>query len=120
MFYFVFEGKFQLQAPPAGGGGYFRRADLTEGFFCVTILGGLYLEGLIHRAAYFRNFTVITCNNREKEWENANLLLIKKQGFDRNSRRGTLNLRHWRVAGKILPVTVLDPSAVDAKSPYFL
>ena len=25
---------------------------------CVTGLGGLYLEGLIHRGAYFRNFTV--------------------------------------------------------------
>ena len=28
------------------------------GFFCVTGLGGLYLEGLIHGGAYFRNFTV--------------------------------------------------------------
>ena len=26
--------------------------------FCVTSLGGLYLEGLIHGGAYFRNFTV--------------------------------------------------------------
>ena len=43
LFYFAFEGKFQVQAPP---GAYIRRSDLTEGF-CVTILGGLYLEGLI-------------------------------------------------------------------------
>ena len=28
------------------------------GFFCVTGLGGLYLEGLIHGGAYFRTFTV--------------------------------------------------------------
>ena len=28
------------------------------GFFCVTGLGGLYLEGLIHGAANFWNFTV--------------------------------------------------------------
>ena len=28
------------------------------GFFCVTSLGGLYLEGLVHVGAYFRNFTV--------------------------------------------------------------
>ena len=27
--------------------------------FCVTGLGGLYLEGLIHGGAYFRNFTVV-------------------------------------------------------------
>ena len=29
----------------------------NEGFFCVTIPGGLYSEGLIHGGAYFRNFT---------------------------------------------------------------
>ena len=28
------------------------------GFFCVTIWEGLYLEGLVHGGAYFRNFTV--------------------------------------------------------------
>ena len=55
LFYCVFEGKFQVQAPR---GAYIRRGDLTEGF-CVTILGGLYLEGLIHGGAYFRNFTVV-------------------------------------------------------------
>ena len=35
LFYFVFEGNFQVQAP-----------------------GGLYLEELIHGGAYFRNFTL--------------------------------------------------------------
>ena len=43
LFYFVFEGNFQVQAP---GGAYIWRGDLTEGF-CVTSLGGVYLEGLI-------------------------------------------------------------------------
>ena len=43
LFYFVFEGNFQVQAP---GGAYIWRGDLTEGS-CVTSLGGLYLEGLI-------------------------------------------------------------------------
>ena len=33
-------------------GAYFRRGDLTEGF-CVTILGGLYLEGLILEGLIF-------------------------------------------------------------------
>ena len=28
------------------------------GFFALRFLGGLYLEGLIHGGAYFRNFTV--------------------------------------------------------------
>ena len=27
--------------------------------FCVMSLGGLYLEGFIHRGAYFFNFTVL-------------------------------------------------------------
>ena len=52
LFYFVFEGKFQVQPPPGR-------------VFCVTILGGLYLEGLTHGGAYFQNFTVDfpqTCN----------------------------------------------------------
>ena len=42
LFYFVSEGNFQVQAPL---GAYIWRGDLTEGF-CVTSLGGLYLEGL--------------------------------------------------------------------------
>ena len=55
LFYFEFEGNFRVQSPPGlvfGG-----RGELSEGF-CVTILGGLYLEGLIHGGAYFWNFTV--------------------------------------------------------------
>ena len=49
LFCFVFEGNFQVQAP---GRAYVRRGDLTEGFFCITSLGGLTFGG-----AYFRNFT---------------------------------------------------------------
>ena len=49
LFYFVFEGNFQVQAP---GGAYIWRGDLTESFL-------LYLfGGLIFGGAYFRNFTV--------------------------------------------------------------
>ena len=54
LFYFVFEGNFPSTSPR---GAYNWRGDLTERF-CVTRLGGLYLEGLIHGGAYFRNFTV--------------------------------------------------------------
>ena len=43
LFYFVLEGKFQLQAPR---GAYIRRGDLTEGFlrydFGGLIFGGAY------------------------------------------------------------------------------
>ena len=44
VFYFVFEGKFQVQAPQ---GAYIRRGDLTEGFlrydFRGLIFGGAYI-----------------------------------------------------------------------------
>ena len=50
LFYFVFEDKFQVQAPR--GGAYIRRGDLTEGFLRYDF------GGLIHGGAYFRNFTV--------------------------------------------------------------
>ena len=49
LFYFVFEGKFQVQAPQ---GAYIRRGDLTEGFLRYDF-GGLILV-----LTYFRNFTV--------------------------------------------------------------
>ena len=56
LFSFVFGGKFQLQA---ARGAYIQRGDLTEGFLS-NDFGVLYLEGLIHEGAYFRNFTVFT------------------------------------------------------------
>ena len=43
LFYFVFESNFPSTSPR---GAYIWRGDLTEGF-CVTGLGGLYMEGLI-------------------------------------------------------------------------
>ena len=49
LFYFVFEGKFQVQVPR---GAYIRRGDLKEGFLPhdfggLKIWRGLYMEGLI-------------------------------------------------------------------------
>ena len=49
LFYFVFEGKFQVQA---SRGAYIQRGDLTEGFLRYDF------GGLVFRGAYFRNFTV--------------------------------------------------------------
>ena len=46
---FIIEDNFQIQAPGAYD---YRR------YFCVSDLGGLYKEGLIHGRGYFRNFTV--------------------------------------------------------------
>ena len=59
LFYFVFEGKFQVQAGKRRPANSKYKGRFKGGFFCVTILGGLYLEGLIHGWAYFRNFTVV-------------------------------------------------------------
>ena len=45
----------KYEPPPGGlifGGAIYRRV------FCVTSLGGLNLEGLIHGGAYFGNFSV--------------------------------------------------------------
>ena len=41
MFYFVFEGNFQVKAPQ---GTYIRRGDLTEGFWGAYIWRGLFSE----------------------------------------------------------------------------
>ena len=50
---------------------YIRRGDLTEGFFCVMSLGGLYLEGLIFG---------ISRNTSARTWNLAPNFL-KKTGF---------------------------------------
>ena len=47
-------GKIPSTGPPWA---YIRRGDLMVGFLRHDF-GGLYLEGLIHAGAYFRNFTV--------------------------------------------------------------
>ena len=49
LFYFVFEGNFQVQAPR---GAYIWRGDLTGAFLRYEV------GGLIQGGAYFRNFTV--------------------------------------------------------------
>ena len=56
--YFVFEGNFASVAPPPPRGGLIFGGANQQRVFCVTGLGGLYLEGGILGGAYFRNFTV--------------------------------------------------------------
>ena len=54
LFFFVFEGNFQVQAPPRGG-------LYLEGLFNVSFFFFLRYEfgGLTFGGAYFRNFTVV-------------------------------------------------------------
>ena len=50
LFYFVFEGKFQVQAC----GGLIIGGAIQRRVFCVTHLRCLYLKGLIHGGFIFR------------------------------------------------------------------
>ena len=52
LFYFVFEGIFQVQAPE---GAYILRGDLAEGFLRYEIWG-LIFEGAYTRSGYFSEF----------------------------------------------------------------
>ena len=60
LFYFVFEGNFQVQAT---GEGLYLEGRFNGGFFTLRARG-LYLVGLIHGGAYFRNFTVVNLAKR--------------------------------------------------------
>ena len=55
LYYFVFEGNFQVQDPR--GLILILEGPFNGCFFCVTSLGGLYLEELRHGGAYFWNYT---------------------------------------------------------------
>ena len=52
LFYFVFEGKFEVQAPR---GAYIRRGDLTEGFLRYDF-GGLIFRGAYTWRGLFSEF----------------------------------------------------------------
>ena len=52
LYYFTFEAISKYK--PRGG--LYLEGRFNFFFFCVTSLGGLYLEGLIHGGAYSRNY----------------------------------------------------------------
>ena len=78
-FYFVFKDNFPNTSP---WGAYIWRGDLMEGFYVIAF-GGLYLEGLIHRGAYFRNFKVFM-------FKNPNRLVANQLSFHDHDRRKEL------------------------------
>ena len=65
LFYFAFEGNFQVQAPR---GAYIWRCDLTEGFLRYEF------EGLVHGGTYFRNFTVLGSLSNDEGSVNKNAM----------------------------------------------
>ena len=57
LFYFVFEGNFPTTGP---WGGLYLEGRFNGGFFALPVWGAyIFLEGLIHGGAYFRNFMVL-------------------------------------------------------------
>ena len=58
LYYFVFEGNCQVQAP-GGGGAYIWRDDLTEGFLRYEF-GGLIFGGAYTRRGLFLEFYGMT------------------------------------------------------------
>ena len=47
LFYFVFEGNFQVQAPPPeGGGGLYLEGQFNGGFFALRVWGAYIWRGL--------------------------------------------------------------------------
>ena len=56
LFYFVFEGNLQVQAPQ---GAYFRRGDVTEGLMCYEF-GGLIFGRAYTRRGLFSEFDGIS------------------------------------------------------------
>ena len=60
LFYLVFEGNFQVQAP----GGLYLEGRFNRGFFALRVWGayiwrGLYTEGLIFRILRYTNNTIL-------------------------------------------------------------
>ena len=57
LFYFAFESNLQVQAP----GGLYSQGRFNGGFFCVTSLGGFYLQELIF--GILRHIQLIALSN---------------------------------------------------------
>ena len=68
MFFFVFEGKFQIQASP---GAYIRRGDLTEGFlrydFEGLVFGGAYAWTGLFSEFYGMFFLLVTQSSPKRD-----------------------------------------------------
>ena len=68
LFYFVFEGKFQVQTPR---GAYIQRDDLMEGIFALRFWGACIWRGLyIHGGAYFSVFEISLSESRNYKKSN--------------------------------------------------
>ena len=72
--------------------------------------GGLYLEGLIHGAAYFRNFTVYKGDFLKRKATSSNDPLIGKQFKDeRNKINNAIKKAKRKYFSEILDANKCDP-----------
>ena len=60
LFYFVFEGKFQVQAPQ---GAYIRRGNLTEGFLLHDFGGLIFGRAYIWRGLFSKFYGTSKCED---------------------------------------------------------
>ena len=67
LFYFVFEGNFQVQAP----GGLYLEGRFNGGFFVLRVWGAYTYE-----EAYFWNFTVLF----QPDWQQLNYSIVNVSG----------------------------------------
>ena len=74
LFYFGFEGNFQVQAP---GGAYIWRGDLREGFLHYKF-GGLYVEGLILGILRYACFILVECLISTNGFTSMDIIFLKK------------------------------------------
>ena len=63
LFYFVFGGNFQVQAPPRGVGAYIWRGDLTEGFLRYEFRGLIFRGAYTRRGLFSEFYGIITFNS---------------------------------------------------------
>ena len=67
LFYFVFEGNFQVQAPPPLGGGLYLEGRFNGGFFALRFWGACTWRGLFSEF-YGTSQLITNFSKNEKEW----------------------------------------------------
>ena len=73
LFYFVFEGKFQVQAPL---GAYIRGGDLTEGFLCFRFWGAYKWRGLFSEFYGILTRGKTSMDNEDGKWVSSKVRVV--------------------------------------------
>ena len=92
LFYFVLEGKFQVQASQ---GAYIRRGDLTEDFLRYDFMG------LINGMAYFRNFTLFGLSITRQTSDANDLVYAKNHAREKPLLTGNIYRNYFEDASRL-------------------